>query len=172
MNGILHFLMHVLMQYAPFVFFVVVLVKQIELPVLAVLFLIAAGGLVGTGDMALGVAVGLTVVAALWGGELRHQLGRRGQYLLHNGLGTIFCVGSGIGIGYLFSERSDLADRAISLAIQVGPLVGLSLLGSMAAYGLYKSGHSYRVSQLAPRLSAVCSERASRAELLQRAKRG
>jgi hypothetical protein len=163
MNGILHFLTHVLTQYVPVTFFTVVLIRQIGLPVAAIPFLIIAGGLAGTGHMALSMAVGLTVVVALWGGQFWYQFGRRqGQYILDNGLGTILCVGSGIGVGYLLSGQSDLANLAISPAIQAGPGAALILLGSATAYALYMVSHGYRVSQLASRLSTVPSERARR----------
>jgi hypothetical protein len=162
MNGILHFLTHVLTQYAPVMFFAVVLIKQMGLPVAALPFLIVAGGLMGTGHMAVGMAVGLTVVVALWGGQFGDQRGRPSSYMLENGLGTILCIGSGIGIGYLFRERSDLADLALSPSVQTGPGAVLILLGSVAAYALYKISHGSRENQFAPRLSTVPSERTRR----------
>jgi hypothetical protein len=163
MNGILHFLTHVLTQYVPVTFFAVVLTKQIGLPMAAIPFLIVAGGLMGTGHMPLGLAVGFTVVVAWWGGQFGYQLGRRhSQYMLENGLGIILCVGSGIGIGYLFRERSGLADLALSASVQAGPGAALILLGSVAAYALYKISQGSREGQLAPRLSTVPSERARR----------
>ncbi|MDN5941926.1 MAG: DedA family protein [Nitrospira sp.] len=57
--------------------FVVVLVEQIGFPVPALLFLIAAGALVGTGQMALGLAFGSAVLAALLGDQVWYELGRR-----------------------------------------------------------------------------------------------
>ena len=73
MNETLYFLT----QHGTFVLFVAVLAEQIGLPVPALLFLIAAGALVGTGQMALGVAVGAAVLAALLGDQLWYELGRR-----------------------------------------------------------------------------------------------
>jgi len=73
MNETLHFLT----QHGYAVLFVVVLAEQIGLPVPALLFLIAAGALVGTGQMALSVAVGSAVLAALLGDQLWYELGRR-----------------------------------------------------------------------------------------------
>lgn len=73
MNETLHFLT----QHGYFLLFVVVLAEQIGLPVPALLFLIAAGALVGTGQMAFGAAVGSAVLAALLGDQLWYELGRR-----------------------------------------------------------------------------------------------
>src|SRR4029077_8760625 len=73
MNETLYFLT----QYGSVLLFVVVLVEQVGLPVPALLFLIAAGALVGTGQMALSVAVGSAVLAALLGDQLWYELGRR-----------------------------------------------------------------------------------------------
>ncbi len=172
MNETLHFLT----QYGSVLLFVVVLVEQVGLPVPALLFLIAAGALVGTGQMALGVAVGSAVLAALLGDQLWYELGRRRgrrvlnwlcrisleptscvrrteefftrhgvrslvvakfvpglstiapalagivglrmpQYLLYNGLGTILWVGSGIGLGYAFSDQ---LEQAVSVVAHLG----------------------------------------------------
>ena len=65
MNETLHFLT----QHGAIVLFVAVFAEQIGLPVPALLFLIAAGALVGTDQMVLGVAVGAAVVAALFLGR-------------------------------------------------------------------------------------------------------
>jgi len=73
MNETLHFLT----QHGTIVLFVAVFAEQIGLPVPALLFLIAAGALVGTGQMALGVAVGAAILAALLGDQLWYELGRR-----------------------------------------------------------------------------------------------
>ena len=56
-----------LTQHGTFVLFVVVLAEQIGFPVPAFLFLIAAGALVGTGQMSLGTAIGAAVLAATAG---------------------------------------------------------------------------------------------------------
>lgn len=73
MNETLHFLT----QHGSILLFVVVLAEQVGLPVPALPFLFAAGALVGTGQMALGVAVGSAVLAALLGDQLWYELGRR-----------------------------------------------------------------------------------------------
>ena len=73
MNETLHFVT----QHGTFVLFVAVLAEQVGLPVPALPFLIAAGALVGNGQMALGVAVGAAVLAALLGDQLWYELGRR-----------------------------------------------------------------------------------------------
>jgi membrane protein DedA with SNARE-associated domain/rhodanese-related sulfurtransferase len=66
-----------LTQHGAFVLFVVVLAEQIGFPVPAFLFLIAAGALVGTGQMSLGMAIGAGVLAAVMGDQLWYELGRR-----------------------------------------------------------------------------------------------
>jgi membrane protein DedA with SNARE-associated domain/rhodanese-related sulfurtransferase len=191
------------------VLFIVVLVEQIGLPVPALLFLIAAGALVGTGQMALDMAVGSAVLAALLGDQVWYELGRRRgrrvlnwlcrisleptacvrrteefftrygarslvvakfipglntiapplagivglrlpQYLLYNGAGTILWVGSGIGLGYAFSDQFE---QAISVATRLGPSMALTLLGSVAGYAVYKVLHHYRVRRLVPKLT-------------------
>ena len=73
MNELLHFLT----QHGTVVLFVVVLTEQIGFPIPALLFLIAAGALVGTGQMSLGMAIGAAVLAALMGDQLWFELGRR-----------------------------------------------------------------------------------------------
>jgi len=209
MNGIIHFMTHVLTQYVPFVLFMVVLVEQIGLRVYAIPFLIAAGILVGAGQMALGVALGLAVFAALLGDQFYYKLGhRRGhrvlnwlrrmspqptshvrrteefftrygvrslvvakfipglstiapalagtaglqmpQYLLYNGLGTILWVGSGIGLGYAFSDQ---LEEAASVVAHLGPTMALILLGIVAGYVVYKALHRYDVGRLVPKLT-------------------
>ena len=66
-----------LTQHGTFVLFVVVFAEQIGFPVPAFLFLIAAGALVGTGQMSLGMAIGAAVLAAVMGDQLWYELGRR-----------------------------------------------------------------------------------------------
>ncbi len=163
MNGIIHFLTHVLMQYVPFVLFMVVLVVQVGLPVPAIPFLIAAGILVGAGQMMLGAALGLAVLAVLLGDQFRDKLGRqpdrrevhpgsgtivppparavdirKPQYLLYHGVGTILLVGSGIGVGYAFGDR--LAEAA-SVVAYLGPMTALILLGVVVGYIILKTLH-------------------------------
>jgi membrane protein DedA with SNARE-associated domain/rhodanese-related sulfurtransferase len=205
MNETLYFLT----QYGSVLLFVVVLVEQVGLPVPALLFLIAAGALVGTGQMALSVAVGSAVLAALLGDQLWYELGRRRgrrvlnwlcrisleptscvrrteefftrhgmrslvvakfvpglstiapalagivglrmpQYLLYNGLGTILWVGSGIGLGYAFSDQ---LEQAVSVVAHLGPTMVLILLGGVAGYVAYKVWHHFRVGRREPRLT-------------------
>ena len=205
MNETLHFLT----QHGTSVLFVAVFAKQIGLPVPAFLFLIAAGALVGTGQMGIGVAVGSAVLAAFLGDQLWYELGRRRgrrvlswlcrisleptsclrrtedffarhgvgslvvakfvpglstiapalagivglrmpQYLLYNGLGTILWVGSGIGLGYAFSDQ---LEQAVSVVAHLGPTMVLILLGGVAGYVAYKVWHHFRVGRRVPRLT-------------------
>lgn len=69
--------LHFLTQHGTIVLFAAVLAEQIGLPVPALLFLIAAGVLVDSGQMALGLAVGSAIVAATLGDQLWFELGRR-----------------------------------------------------------------------------------------------
>ena len=206
MNETLHFLT----QHGTAVLFLIVLAKQIGLPIPAVPVLIAAGALVGTGQMVLGVAVGTAVFAALLGDQLWYELGRRRgrrvlnwlcrvsieptsciqrtedfftrhgmralviakfvpglstiapplagivglrmpPYLLYNGVGTILWVGSGMGLGYAFSDQ---LEQAISVVAYLGPALAMILLGSVAAYVIAKVVHRYRVERAIPRVTA------------------
>jgi rhodanese-related sulfurtransferase len=66
-------------------------------------------------------------------------------------LGTILWAGSGIGLGYVFSDQ---LERAVSVSAHVGPTVGLILLGGVAGYVIYKVLHRYRRERTVPRLTA------------------
>jgi len=202
--------MHFLTEHGTLVLFAAVFAEQVGLPLPAVPFLIAAGALVGTGQMSLSVAVAAAVFAALLGDQVWFELGRRHgrrvlnwlclisleptscvrrtedffarhgvrslvvakfvpglstiapplagivglrvpHYLLYNGLGTVLWVGSGIGLGYVFSNQ---LEQALSVAAHVGPTVGLVLLGGVIGYVIYKALHRYRMEHLVPRLTA------------------
>jgi len=73
MNETILFLTH----HGAFVLFAVVFAEQIGLPLPAFPFLIAAGALVGTDQMELGVAVGAAIFAALMGDRFWFEIGRR-----------------------------------------------------------------------------------------------
>lgn len=73
MNEILEFLT----QHGALVLAAVVFAEQVGLPLPALPFLIAAGALVGTGQMSLSLAVVLAVVAAMAGDQVWFELGRR-----------------------------------------------------------------------------------------------
>src|SRR5262249_42474704 len=205
MNETLEFLT----QHGMLVLCAAVFAEQIGLPLPAIPFLIAAGAMVGNGQMALGMAVGSAVVAAMAGDQGWFELGRvRGrqglnwlcrisleptacvrrtegffsrhgvraivfaeflpglrtggpplagivglsvpQYLLYNGLGTLLWVGSGIGLGYLFSDQ---LEQAVSLSAHIGPTVGLVLLSGVTGYVGYKALNRYRMERLVSRLT-------------------
>lgn len=93
MNETIHFLA----EHGAVVLLAVVFAEQIGLPLPALPFLIAAGALVGTGQMALGVALGSAIVGALLGDQLWYELGRqRGRgvlnWLCRISLEPTFCV--------------------------------------------------------------------------------
>ena len=75
-----------LTQHGPLVLAAVVFAEQIGLPLPALPFLIAAGALVGTGQMGLGMAVLSAVVAAMAGDQVWFDLGRRRGRLVLNWL--------------------------------------------------------------------------------------
>jgi len=75
-----------LTQHGAAVLAATVFAEQIGLPVPAMPFLIAAGALVGTGQMTLGMAVALAVVAAMAGDQVWFELGRRRGRLVLNWL--------------------------------------------------------------------------------------
>src|SRR5215217_1028830 len=76
-EGMMDDILHFLTQHGTLVLFAAVLAEQIGLPLPAVPFLIAAGALVGTDQMTLGVAVTTAVAAALLGDQVWYELGRR-----------------------------------------------------------------------------------------------
>jgi membrane protein DedA with SNARE-associated domain len=82
MNEIIHFLT----EHGSLVLAAVVFGEQIGLPLPAMPFLIAAGALVGSGQMTLGMAVVLAVLAAMAGDQLWFELGRRRGRLVLNWL--------------------------------------------------------------------------------------
>ena len=65
-------------------------------------------------------------------------------YFWYNGLGTVLWVGSGLGLGYAFSDR---LEQSISLTIGLGPAIGLVLLGIGAGYVIYRALDRYRAEQ-------------------------
>jgi membrane protein DedA with SNARE-associated domain/rhodanese-related sulfurtransferase len=205
MNETIHFLT----EHGALILFAVVFAEQIGLPLPALPFLIAAGALVGAGQMALGAALGSAILAALLGDQLWFELGRRRgrrvltwlcrialeptscvrrteeffarhgapslvvakfvpglstiapplagivglsvpRFLLYNSLGAVLWVGSGVGLGYLFTGQ---LEQALSLAASLGPTVGLILLGLVTGYVLYKALHRLRVERVVPRLT-------------------
>jgi membrane protein DedA with SNARE-associated domain/rhodanese-related sulfurtransferase len=205
MNEIIHFLT----QHGSLVLAVAVFAEQIGLPLPAMPFLIAAGALVGVGQMTLGMAVVLPVLAAMAGDQLWFELGRRrgrlvlnwlcrisleptscvrrtedffarhggrslivakflpgfstiapplagivglsiSRYLLFNGLGTLLWVGTGVGLGLMFSDQ---LEQALSMTAHVGPTLGMGLFVVVAGYVLYKAVHRYRANRRVARVT-------------------
>jgi len=66
-----------LTQHGTIMLFLIVLAEQIGLPIPALPVLIAAGALVGTGQMNFAVAAGVSILAALLGDQVWFELGRR-----------------------------------------------------------------------------------------------
>ena len=75
-----------LTQHGSAVLVAAVFAEQIGLPLPAMPFLIAAGALVGAGQMTLGMAVALAVLAAMAGDQVWFELGRRRGRLVLNWL--------------------------------------------------------------------------------------
>ena len=82
MNETIHFLT----QHGALVLSAVVFAEQIGIPLPALPFLIAAGALVGTGQMGLGMTVVSAVLAAMAGDQMWFELGRRRGRLVLNWL--------------------------------------------------------------------------------------
>jgi membrane protein DedA with SNARE-associated domain/rhodanese-related sulfurtransferase len=205
MNEIIHFLT----EHGSLVLAAVVFGEQIGLPLPAMPFLIAAGALVGSGQMTLGMAVVLAVLAAMAGDQLWFELGRRRgrlvlnwlcrisleptscvrrtedffarhgvrslivakfvpgfstiapplagivglsvpQFLLFNGLGTLLWVGTGLGLGLMFSDQ---LEQALSMTARVGPTLGVALVFAVTGYVLYKAVHRYRADRRVARVT-------------------
>ena len=66
-----------LTQHGTIMLFLIVLAEQVGLPIPALPILIAAGALVGTDQMNLATAVGVSILAALLGDQVWFELGRR-----------------------------------------------------------------------------------------------
>ena len=199
-----------LTQHGTIMLFLTVLAEQIGLPIPALPMLIAAGALIGTGQMTFAVAVGVSILAALLGDQVWFELGRRrgrqvlgwlcrvsfeplscvrrteeffarhgvrslvvakfipglstiapplagimglrmSHYLLYNGIGVVLWVGTGIGLGMVFSNQ---LEQALTMAADFGPTVALTCLGMVIGYVGYKAVHRARVEQLVPRVTA------------------
>lgn len=205
MNETLDFLT----QHGSLVLAAAVFAEQIGLPLPALPFLIAAGALAGTGQMAAGVALVSAVVAAMAGDQVWFELGRRRgrgvlnwlcrisleptscvrrtedffsrhgvralivakfvpgfstiapplagivglsvpQYLLFNGLGTVLWAGTGIGLGWIFSDQ---VEQALTITAQIGPTIGLTVVAAAMSYVGYKAAHRYRMGDGVPRMT-------------------
>jgi membrane protein DedA with SNARE-associated domain/rhodanese-related sulfurtransferase len=77
-------IVQLLLKHGYSVLFASVFARQMWLPVPAILFLIAAGALAGSGRMTLAVALGLAIVACLLADMVWYEAGRRwGDQILH-----------------------------------------------------------------------------------------
>jgi membrane protein DedA with SNARE-associated domain len=77
-------IVQLLVKHGYSVLFVSVFARQMCLPVPAILFLIAAGALAGSGRMTLAVALGLAILACLLADTVWYEAGRRwGNQILH-----------------------------------------------------------------------------------------
>jgi len=205
MNEMLDFLT----QHGSLVLAAAVFAEQIGLPLPALPFLIAAGALVGAGQMTAGVALVSAALAAMAGDQAWFELGRRRgrqvlnwlcrisleptscvrrtedffsrhgvralivakfvpgfstiapplagivglsvpQYLLFNGLGTVLWAGTGIGLGWIFSDQ---VEQALTISAQIGPTIGLTLIAAALSYVGYKAAHRYRMGDGVPRMT-------------------
>jgi len=205
MNEMLDFLT----QHGSLVLAAAVFAEQIGLPLPALPFLIAAGALVGAGQMTAGVALVSAALAAMAGDQVWFELGRRRgrqvlnwlcrisleptscvrrtedffsrhgvralivakfvpgfstiapplagivglsvpQYLLFNGLGTVLWAGTGIGLGWIFSDQ---VEQALTISAQIGPTIGLTLIAAALSYVGYKAAHRYRMGDGVPRMT-------------------
>src|ERR1700721_4424874 len=77
-------IVHLLLKHGYSVLFVSVFARQMWLPVPAILVLIAAGALAGSGRMTLAVSLGLAITACLLADMVWYEVGRRwGDQILH-----------------------------------------------------------------------------------------
>jgi membrane protein DedA with SNARE-associated domain/rhodanese-related sulfurtransferase len=205
MNETLDFLA----QHGSLVLAAAVFAEQIGLPLPALPFLIAAGALAGTGQMALGMALVSAVLAAMAGDQVWFELGRRRgrqvlnwlcrisleptscvrrtedffsrhgvralivakfvpgfstiapplagivglsvpRYLVFNGLGTLLWAGTGIGLGWMFSDQME---QALAVTAQIGPTLGFTLIVAAMSYVGYKAAYRYRMDYRVPRMT-------------------
>jgi membrane protein DedA with SNARE-associated domain/rhodanese-related sulfurtransferase len=71
------------------------------------------------------------------------------QYLLFNGLGTLLWAGTGIGLGWMFSDQ---VEQALAISAQIGPTIGLTLIAAAVSYIGYKAAHR-RLDDGVPRMT-------------------
>ena len=72
------------------------------------------------------------------------------QYLLFNGLGTLLWAGTGIGLGWIFSDQ---VEQALTITAQIGPTIGLTMVAAAMSYVGYKAAHRYRMGDGVPRMT-------------------
>jgi len=78
---------------------------------------------------------------------------RLSQFLLFNGAGTILWVGTGLGLGYLFTDQ---LERALAVSASLGPTIGMLAVGGATGYVVWRLLSRYRgegpVPQVTPRV--------------------
>jgi len=85
-------------------------------------------------------------------------------YLWYNSFGTVLWVGSGLGVGYLFSGEFE---QAISATSHMGPATVLILLAIVTGYVAYKILHRNRSEHIVPVLRHVPGKGATEERPLQ-----
>lgn len=66
---------------------------------------------------------------------------RLSQFLLFNGVGTVLWVGTGLGLGYMFTDQ---LERALSVGAGLGPTVGLFAAVGAIGYVVLRVLNRYR----------------------------
>lgn len=71
-------------------------------------------------------------------------------FLLYDGIGAVTWAGSGLGIGYAFSDQ---IEQAVSYAEQVTPVATLAAISALVIYIAYKAVTRRRQLRLVPRIT-------------------
>ncbi|BFU94744.1 MAG: conserved membrane protein of unknown function [Nitrospira sp.] len=75
---------------------------------------------------------------------------RLSQFLLFNGVGTVLWVGTGLGLGYMFTDQ---LERALSVSAGLGPIVGLFAAVGAIGYVVLRVLNRYRGGDPVPRIT-------------------
>src|SRR5262252_606789 len=122
----------VLVRYGYLVVFGSVLAEQIGIPIPAIPFLLAAGGLAGSGKLSLVLLLVLSGVASLMADMVWYVVGRLGGAKV---LGWLFWAGAFIALGWIFSYQLELVG---AYAEQFGGLTLMAIGAALAAYIAWK----------------------------------